>query len=343
MRSFSQPRPPRLDLLAIGEVLVDFVSSSEAQASGWGFAGNPGGAPANVAVGLARLGRKAGFLGAVSRDFFGQWLLDVLRGEGVDCDGLPRCDEPTTLAFVHLDDDGERRFSFYREATSDTRLKIEDISDELLAGTRAIHVCSVSLSRSPAREATQWAVRRARELGLYVSFDVNLRERLWADLEEAKTLIRRLLLEADLVKLSEEELAFVSPDGTLESLIDWVVVNRATLDRPDRSELAGADQAGLWIVTQGSGPVIYRWNGKKGEVDAFPTNAVDTTGAGDAFVAGLLSQLAANDFVFGDETALCDAITYAHAAAALCVGRYGAIPSLATHAEVEAFLRERSG
>lgn len=319
-----------LDVLAIGEVLIDLVAQGEARSDGWPFVALAGGAPANVAVGVARLGRKAGFLGSFSDDFFGSWLRGLLAAEGVDVTFSPVTSRPTTLAFVGLDAEGERSFSFYRNETSDICLTPADISESALAGTKAIHVCSVSLSRSPAREATLAAVKRAKERGLFVSFDVNLRPQLWADLREAQRLIRDVIAAADLVKLSEEELQFLLPGGSLADL-------RTEFEARPTSRA----RERLWVLTRGREGAAYLQGALAGEAPAFAVKAIDTTGAGDAFVAALLAQLAERDFNTLAPGQLRGVIHYAHAAAALCVQRYGAIPALPSRADVDGFLRER--
>ena len=316
-----------LDVLAIGEVLIDLVAQGEARSGGWPFTALPGGAPANVAVGAARLGRRAGFLGSFSDDFFGSWLRRLLAAEGVDLSFCPVTSKPTTLAFVGLDAEGERSFSFYRNETSDIWLTPADITEAALAKAKAIHVCSVSLSRSPAREATLCAVQRAKERGLFVSFDVNLRPQLWADLEEARQLIGEVVAAADLVKLSEEELHFLLPGGNLAQL-------RARFE-----ESGERGRARLWVLTCGRDGAVYVQGDATGAVPAFAVKATDTTGAGDAFVAALLAQLAEQDYTMLEARELPRVVRFAHAAAALCVQRYGAIPALPFRAEVDEFLQ----
>ncbi len=316
-----------LDVLCVGEMLVDLVSSEEPRSHGWGFQANPGGAPANVAVGLARLGRRSGFLGTISHDFFGDWLAGILAQESVDSRFVRRVDRPTTLAFIALDNAGDRSFSFYRNETSDVSLSPTDVTDHSLADTRAIHLCSVSLSNEPARAATLAAVRRAKERGVFVSFDVNLRPKLWSDLKDAQRLITEILEVADLIKVSEEELEFLHPGGNLAGL-------RAAVGREARD-------AGLWIETRGGSSARYVFGEYAGEVSGFTVEATDTTGAGDSFVAALLARLAAANFSYSNEDEVREAIEFAHAAAALCVQRHGAIPALPVLESIQSFLNGR--
>lgn len=312
------------DVLAIGEVLVDIVADNAPAGCSWNFSAHPGGAPANVAVGVARLGGRAGFLGAVSSDAFGRWLTRILEQEGVDTAWCPVYDLPTTLAFVTLDECGERSFSFYRTATSDTALRPEDVPHAPIVASRAVHVCSVSLSREPAQEATKIAIRRAKEAGCFVSFDVNLRPALWEDMAEAQAHIMDVVEQADLIKMTVQELQFLRRDGDLERLI----------------READSKRRKLWIVTGGSSATRYAYGDVRGEILPFPVKAVDTTGAGDAFVAALLVHLARHGFEPPTQPVLEAGIRFAHAAAACCVQKLGAIPALPTLKETVQLLQK---
>lgn len=313
----------RLDVLAIGEMLVDVIVHREGE--GWRLEPKAGGAPANVAVCVRRLGRRSGYCGMISTDFWGDWLLSLLRREGVDDRFVARCPQPTTLAMVRLGDGGEREFSFYRQGTADTLLEARHIPDRALSGTRAIHICSVSLSKSPAREATLSAVERARAFGTFVSFDVNWRPMLWRDHEEAKELVAWTLRQADFVKMSEEEMAWLFPGSEAEDL----------LDEPVRRDDA------IWVITRGARSAAVLYYDDVHWVDGYRVEAVDTTGAGDAFSGAFLVQLVEKDFVFESVEELAEAVKFAHAAAALCVTRYGAIPAMPRREEVERFVAER--
>lgn len=313
-----------LDVLSVGEVLVDIVAEDSPAGYRWRFSAHPGGAPANVAVGVARLGGRAGFLGALSSDAFGRWLASILDRECVDRAWCPVYDLPTTIAFVTLDGQGDRSFSFYREATSDVALSPDAVARVPLDNVKAMHVCSVSLSRQPARDATKLAVRRAKEAGCFVSFDVNLRPALWDDLIAAQEQILDVIQHADLVKMTCEELRFLRTDGDLELFV---------MERdPGRRK--------LWVITDGSSATRYTYRGLCGEIQPFPVKAVDTTGAGDAFVAALLVELARHGFRVPSQPQLEEAIRFAHGAAACCVQRLGAIPALPTLQETMQFLSQ---
>lgn len=312
-----------LDVLAIGEMLVDMIVHRDGDS--WRLEAKAGGAPANVAVCLRRLGLVSGYCGMLSTDFWGEWLLSLLREEGVNDRYVVRCDHPTTLAMVRLGDGGEREFSFYRHQTADILLEPHHVSEAALTGTRAIHVCSVSMSKSPAREATLSAIERAKACGTFVSFDVNWRPMLWDDQDEARDLVTLTLPSSDFVKMSEEEMLWLFP-GCKESDL---------LQHPARS----GDS--IWIITRGSRSAVVLYREEALWIDGFRVDAVDTTGAGDAFSGAFLAQLAEMDFAVKDRDALVKAVRFAHAAAAVCVTRYGAIPAMPRREEVEQFASSR--
>lgn len=317
-----------LDLLCLGELLIDFVSDTPGADLGGshGFIKAPGGAPANVAVGVRRLGGPAGFVGCVGDDAFGRFLMGVLDDERVDISGMKTTLEgDTTLAFVSRRADGEREFAFYRRSGADTLLSPRDINDELLRRSRALHCCSVSMSREPARSATFYAMERARALGCIVSFDPNLRPPLWADLDEALDCCARGLTLADVIKVSEEEARWLSGVGAIPAAVD-------ALWQPHMR---------LLVVTLGERGCYYRYAHGAGYVGIGNVLAIDTTGAGDAFVAGLLTALAAVDYRIAalEPDAVEQALQFANACGALTTTRPGAIPSLPTRLEVEQFLQ----
>lgn len=309
-----------LDVMAIGEMLVDIITDPYPNGLSWKFAGHPGGAPANVAIALSRLGKQAGFCGMISSDFLGEWLLGVLEQEGVDCQFVQRCAQPTTLAFVrHTNDEGEREFSFYRQNTSDICLNVGCIPESLFQSTRAIHFCSVSLSCSPARDATLYTIQKAKAAGVFISCDVNWRPLLWQDSQEGQDLIRHALRLADFVKMSEEELELLEPSKDPQLLMGSIYENQA---RP------------LWVITRGSGSATCIYEGEMISVDGYRVNAIDTTGAGDAFTGAFLSCLIDSQFTFPNRATAAEAMRYAHAAAAICVTHNGAISALPTRNEV---------
>ncbi|WP_051344308.1 carbohydrate kinase family protein [Alicyclobacillus herbarius] len=350
-------------VLALGELLIDFTPVHSEQAVPV-FAANPGGAPANVCAALVKFGVPAGFIGKVGDDAFGRQLESTLQTVGVDTAGLVLSKSvPTTLAFVHLAADGERSFHFYRHPGADTQLNVEDVDLERVARTPAFHFGSVSLTDNPARSATFTAADIAKQAGRLVSFDVNLRPMLWSDLAAAKAEIQRGLEFAHVVKLSEEELAFLCPEVAeeLPALVEYLARSRTKLV-PGADTLAPVPirwvkaiealtekhLVSVLLVTLGAhGSLVYapEWRAEVVYVASLPVQAVDTTGAGDAFMAAVLSRLAQIDFRL-DKLSSVDwpaVVRFANAAGALTATRHGAIPALPTVDEVAALLADCAG
>ena len=309
-----------LDMIAVGEVLIDLTQTGY---SGQGiplFAANPGGAPANVAVAAARLGASCAFVGKVGRDGFGAYLRRVLEENGVNSAGVRTGEGATTLAVVSLSPEGERSFQFLRGA--DRELTPKEISLEGLKETRVLHFGSVSLTAEPARSATLCAVQEARQLGKLVSYDPNYRAALWSSQEEAVAWMRRPLPMVDLIKLSREELPLLT--GTEE------------LERG--AELLAGQGIRLVLVTLGAGGVFYRWQGATGTIPGIPVAVADTNGAGDTFLGAVLSRLVRRGPGLLERLGtgeLEEILAFANRAAALTCSRSGAIPAMPTLSELE--------
>ncbi|SMB90967.1 fructokinase [Thermanaeromonas toyohensis ToBE] len=332
-----------LDVLSIGEILIDFVGKDTGLplAEVKEFTRAAGGGPANVVVGVARLGGKAGFIGKVGRDAFGEHLRKVLEENGVDVRGLIEDPEAnTTLVFVALNEKAVPEFIFFRRGTADTRLSPQELPLEILSSTRILHFSSVSLTVEPARSATLEAVRIAREAGSLISFDPNIRLSLWPDLESAREEVLKALSLADVVKLNESELGFLMlPDhppetsqsyyamGSLEALIfeAYTLLNKGPR---------------LVAVTLGDQGVLVMTLKEKIHIPAFQVEVVDTTGAGDAFMAGMLmvlvEALKEGMGVGALEGEWLKRIgLFGNAAAALTCTRPGVMPALPRKEEVE--------
>lgn len=316
-----------LDVIACGELLIDFVSTE----SGVTLAGSPafqkaaGGAPANVAVGVARLGYRAGFMGQVGEDEFGHFLADTLSQAGVDVAGLRfSAAARTALAFVSLRSDGERSFMFYRHPSADMLWRPEDVDPGYAANTRIFHYGSISLIGEPSRSATLTALEYAQRAGALISYDPNLRLPLWPDPASARTGILSGLRYADLVKLSEEELEFLTGAAALRQ----------------GAQQLWHERLRLMVITRGPRGAVYITPEAWGEVPGFAVEAVDTTGAGDGFVAGLLAGLLDHDLRW-DRFTLEHTLRFANAVGALTTTRRGAIPALPTRRAVEEFLSMR--
>lgn len=303
----------------MGEVLIDLVAlDGQSVGEATRFHRAPGGAPANVAVALARLGIDVAFISKVSTDAFGRSLRSVLEADGVDLRGLR--DAPgalTTLAFVGADPVYGRSFVFYRDRTADTLLQPREIDRELIAHARVFNFGSLSLSAEPTRSAIELAVRVAHQAGCLVTFDPNVRLELWPSAAAARAAIDDVLALAHIVKVSSDELDFLT--GTSDPDSACTALRR----RGPR----------MAVVTLGGEGSYFQTDSLSGYVPAIPVTCVDTLGAGDAFMAGLLARLATVG-----ETDLPASIRFANAVGAITTTRYGAIPALPTSAQVEALL-----
>lgn len=266
-----------MDVVSLGEALVDFLPNRRGQRVREVTQWTPclGGAPANVAVGLSRLGAKAGLVGVTGDDEFGHFLKHGLRAEGVDVTHLRQTDEGKTgLGFVSLTRSGERSFTFYRTRAAETFLDRRDTEAgaKFLRATKVVHVGTNSLIHAPARAAVSAAVKAAYEAGQITSTDPNLRLHLWKDPRVLKRLLEQLFKRCAIVKLSDEEIEFVTGTRDVEAALDWL---------EDRGVVVG-------LVTRGAKGASLRFRGQTVQVAAPKVKVIDTTGAGDGFAAGFL-------------------------------------------------------
>jgi fructokinase len=319
-----------------GEALIDFhARASTDPGEPPVFVPHAGGAPANVAVAVARLGGHAAFVGMFGRDIFGNLLLRELVTAGVDTRGARRTDAANTaLAFVAHDANGERGFSFYRPPSADLLFRDEDFDAAVFTADSIFHAGSCSLTDSPSAEATLSGMARAREAGALVSFDMNLRPALWPRGADPAPRLWEALALADLVKLSAEELAFLADSAGSE---------RAAIEKLWQRHTR------LLVVTDGADAIRWFMPEAQGGFPAFAVPAVDTTAAGDAFVGGLLYQLARADIdatglhAFASDAARRDPwLRFAAACGAIAVTRTGSFAAMPTLAEVESFLERHA-
>jgi fructokinase len=317
-------------ILCFGEALIDFLASEPATGEVRTFRQFAGGAPANAAVAVAKLGGRCEFVGMLGEDMFGDFLLHSLRETGAGVRYVRRtAAAKTALAFVSLDAHGERSFSFYRPPAADLLFRDEDFDAECFTSAGVFHACSNSLTDAAIAATTLSGMARAREAGALVSIDLNLRPALWPDTAPSLPVLWRALEAADLIKLAREELEFLK-EGRFS---DEDIVAR--LLRTAR----------LVLITDGAAPMRWFARGRSGELPTIKVKAVDTTAAGDAFIGGLLSQLQregvdARTFdafvAHPDDLERC--LRYASACGALAVTRLGAFAALPTHAEAMALL-----
>lgn len=308
-------------ILCVGEALIDFVAQSHLHDVGASefFRRAAGGAVANVAVGIARLGGDAGFAGAVSRDSFGRYLLRTLARENVNVDGTRIVDAATTLAFVARGDDGERDFFFVRNPGADSLLEATDIDTRELSRARILHFGGVLLASEPARSACLAAAATSRQAGTLVSFDPNVRPPLWRSHDEMKQMTLAGCASATLVKLSDDDLnALEMGAGDVRMLFN--------------------DVTQVIILTRGAdGARLLTSKGDSYDVRAPHIEPVDTTGAGDAAMSAILWRLVHSRCELSRDV-LIDAVRHGCAAGALACLREGAIPSLPTAEQVEAMM-----
>ncbi|XP_059671134.1 probable fructokinase-6, chloroplastic isoform X2 [Cornus florida] len=304
-------------------MLIDFVPtiSGLSLADAPAFKKAPGGAPANVAVGIARLGGSSAFIGKVGEDEFGYMLANILKENNVNNEGM-RFDTGarTALAFVTLRDDGEREFMFFRNPSADMLLQEDELDLDLIKKAKIFHYGSISLITEPCKSAHIAAAKAAKDAGVILSYDPNLRLPLWPSVDSAREGILSIWETADIIKISEEEISFLTKG---EDPYDDAVVRK--LYHPNLK---------LLLVTEGPDGCRYYTEEFSGRVKGIKVDAVDTTGAGDAFVAGVLSKLAVDDSLIQNEDRLRDALRFANACGALTVMERGAIPALPTREAV---------
>lgn len=318
------------DVFTTGEMLIDF---SPVKAEGYKGAifPNPGGAPSNVAVQLARLGVSAGFIGKVGNDSFGRDLRRCLEENQVDTHNLVDDDEfRTTLAFVHLDENGDRSFTFYRNPGADTQLRPEEVDMDSLQDCRVLHFGSLSLTTEPGKSTTLELVKKARDMGKLISYDPNWRPVLWPSEEAGVAGMALGLPLCHLLKISEEELALLTgtesiPEG-VKKLHDLGIT--------------------LIMVTLGPDGCVSSFKGQLCHHATFDTKVVDTTGSGDSFWGAFLSQLLQNGIDAPDKLAqmepaqLGEFCRFANAAGSICATKPGGIPAIAGRDAILACMEE---
>lgn len=309
-----------MDVYSIGEMVIDFTPGSEPAS----YIRNAGGAPVNAAIAVVKSGLTAGVCCSVGDDDFGHFLMDTLREYQVRILNPRLCREAvTTMAFVTLSDSGDRSFVFARKPGADMFLREEDVREEDIRESAIVHAGSCSLSASPAREATARALRLGREMGKLVSFDVNYRNLMWDDDQDAcAQAVREILPYVDLLKISEEEVEMMGGEAHIPALME---------------------EFGLTVVMETLGGDGARCFFKGGNFLSSPVKGkcIDATAAGDAFWGGFLASLrlqgvSAAGEITGD--ILRRAAAYGNASGGLCVQRKGAIAAIPTREEIEAQL-----
>jgi len=312
------------DVIALGELLIDFTTNGESAQGNQLFEACPGGAPCNVLAMLNQLGKKTAFYGKVGKDQFGKLLRTTLEETGIDTSHL-LVDKTanTTLAFVHTFEDGDREFSFYRNPGADMMLEEGEIEEEFLAQGKIFHFGTLSMTHEGVRKATKKALDIAKKAGLLISFDPNLREPLWEDLEIAKAQMEYGFSFCDILKISDNEIQFVTGLEDYDAGIQY---------------LQEKYQIPLILLTLGKAGSCAYYKDMKVEKAGFVCNAIETTGAGDTFCGSSLNYILEHDFENLSAKQLEELLLFANAAAALITMKKGAIRSMPTKAEVLAFI-----
>ena len=313
------------DAICLGELLIDFVPTVTGTdlISAPAFKKAAGGAPGNVAVGLQQLGINTAFIGKVGDDPFGHFLSKTLSDSGIDVSSIRYSAEArTALAFVSLKADGDREFMFYRHPSADMLLTEDEIDVDAIKAAKLLHFGSISLIGQPSRDASLYAVETARKAGCQISYDPNLRLDLWPGEAAAHEGLLLGLSLANIVKISEDEAEFLSGFSDLDKAVNklW------------------HDDLQLMVVTRGKNGCRYYTADFRGEADGFEVEAVDATGAGDGFVAGLLQGILKHPETLNNPEQLSKLCGFANAVGAITTTRRGAIPALPEFEEVEKFL-----
>ena len=310
----------KYDVIALGELLIDFTMNGQSEQGNNMFEACPGGAPCNVLALLNKMGKKTAFIGKVGKDQFGALLRDTITEAGIDASNL-MVDENvnTTLAFVHTFPDGDREFSFYRNPGADMMLTADEVNPEVVKDTKVFHFGTLSITHEGAREATKKAVETAKANGCLVSFDPNLRPPLWSSLDLAKEQMEYGFGKCDILKISDNEIQFVSGKEDYDEGIAYL---QETYNIP------------LILLTMGKDGSRAYYKDMRVERPGFSVKAIETTGAGDTFCGSSLNYLVDHDFENLTEEQLGEMLTFANAAAALVTTKKGAIKAMPVKEEV---------
>lgn len=318
----------KYDVIALGELLIDFTMNGQSEQGNHLFEACPGGAPCNVLAMLNKLGKKTAFIGKVGNDQFGTLLRKTLNEVGIDTSNLFTDDEVnTTLAFVHTLADGNREFSFYRNPGADMMLKEDEIDEDFLSQAKIFHFGTLSMTQDEVRAATKKAVKSAKQSGALISFDPNLREPLWSSLELAKEQMEYGFSQCDILKISDNEIQFVSGKEDYDEGIKY---------------LQDKYQIPLILLTMGKEGSRAYYKGMRVERSGFSVKTIETTGAGDTFGGSVLNYILEHDFYNLTEEDLGELLSFANAGAALITTKRGALRVMPEKEEIEALLEEQT-
>lgn len=314
------------DVIALGELLVDFTMNGQSNQGNGMFEACPGGAPCNVLALLNKMGKKTAFIGKVGKDQFGTLLRNTIAEAGIDASRLAVDDKVnTTLAFVHTFPDGDREFSFYRNPGADMMLTQEEVDPEFISRARIFHFGTLSMTHDGVRAATKKAVQAAKDGGCLISFDPNLRPPLWSSLDFAKEQMEYGFSVCDILKISDNEIQFVSGKEDYDEGIAYL---QEKYDIP------------LILLTMGKDGSRAYYKGMRVERPGFSVKTIETTGAGDTFGGSSLNFLLEHDFNNLTEEELGEMLTFANAAAAIVTTRKGAIKAMPEREDVKQLIEQ---
>ena len=317
------------NVVALGELLIDFTDNGVSSQGNPVMEANPGGAPCNVLAMLTKLGHSTAFIGKVGDDMFGKQLSDALTEVGVGTEGLVLDKKiHTTLAFVHTFPDGDRDFSFYRNPGADMMLNEDEIDEELIKNAGIFHFGSLSMTSEPVKSATVKALKVAKDSGVIISFDPNLREPLWESLDAAKKEIEYGMSMCDILKISDNEITWFTGIEDFDK-----GVQKIWEEYPDIKMI---------LVSMGrDGSNCYQKNGKVTVMPFIQENTIETTGAGDTFCAGVLHYVLEHGLREYDEKEKTEMLTFANAAASIITTRKGALRVMPGKEEIDSLIKSR--
>lgn len=315
----------KYDVVAMGELLIDFTQNGISSQGNPVFEANPGGAPCNVLAMLQKLGRTTAFIGKVGKDAFGSQLLKALQETGISTDGL--CfDENvhTTLAMVQTKEDGDRDFSFYRKPGADIMLTTEEVNKELIENAKIFHFGSLSLTDEPIRTATIHALEIAKNAGIWISYDPNLRLPLWESEELAREQIGFGLSQCQILKISDDELVWLTGEGDYDKAVN-ILTKKYNIP--------------LILLSLGKdGSCGYSGNIKAKMPALLQENTIETTGAGDTFMGCMLHQILINGYENLEQSKLEEMLKFANAAASIITTRRGALRVMPNIEEISSYI-----
>lgn len=321
----------KYDVIALGELLIDFTENGVSAQGNPVLEANPGGAPCNVLAMLKKLGHEVGFVGKVGRDMFGNQLETALQEVGISTDGLLRDDHVhTTLAFVHTAPDGDRDFSFYRNPGADMMLSEDDVRacQNMISGAKIFHFGTLSMTDEGCRNATKKAIEMAKESGAILSFDPNLREPLWDSLDAAREQVLYGLSKCDILKISDNEIVWLTGEEDYAQGVSWI---------KERYDIS------LILVSLGrEGSLAFSESNTASVKPFLQENTIETTGAGDTFLAGILHYVLNNGMQDYSEAQMTEMLTFANAGASIITTRKGALRVMPEKEEVVALAKTRS-